>query len=254
MFRKSLSVAVLVLAMLGGPVSAADRVLTVFAAASLTDVLQQVGDAYTADTGQTVRFSFAASSTLARQVESGSPADVFVSADEAWMDYLQARQLLAAATRIDIAGNALVLIAPDDSPVALRIAGGFPIAAALGNAGRLATGDPASVPAGKYAREALTQLGVWSTVETHIVAADNVRSALNFVARGEAPLGIVYATDARSEPRVRVVDVFPVTSHQKITYPAALVRGANAQAADFLHFLQSPKARGIFERAGFTKP
>jgi molybdate transport system substrate-binding protein len=254
MLRKSLGIALLVLSMPGGPAWAADRVLTVFAAASLTDVLRQVGDAYTSDTRQTVRFSFAASSTLARQVEAGSPADVFVSADEAWMDYLQSRHLLAAVPPIDIAGNELVLIAPADSTVSLSITGGFPIAAALGSVGRLAIGDPVSVPAGKYAREALTHLGVWRTVEARTVAADNVRTALNFVARGEAPLGIVYATDARSEPRVRVVDVFPEAAHQPITYPAAMVRGANAHAADFLKFLQGARARGIFERAGFTRP
>jgi molybdate transport system substrate-binding protein len=233
---------------------AAERVLTVFAAASLTNVLQEAGDAYTAQTKQTVRFSFAASSALARQIESGAPADVFVSADQDWMNYLQARNLIATSTRSNIVANTLVLVAPADSSVALKIAPGFGLAAALGADGRLATGDPASVPVGKYAQAALTSLGVWPAVEKRIVAADNVRTVLNFVARGEAPLGIVYATDAKTESKVRVIDSFPASSHEPITYPAAATTTAGPEAAAFLKFLQGPTARALFDKAGFDRP
>ena len=233
---------------------AAERTLTVFAAASLSTVLQQVGDAYTAETRQPLRFSFAASSVLARQIESGAPADVFVSADEQWMDFLQTRKLIQPATRANIVANSLVLIAPADSTLVLKIAPGFALSAALGTAGRLSTGDPASVPVGLYARAALTQLGVWATVENRVVAADNVRTALNFVARGEAPLGIVYATDAKSEPKVRVVDVFASATHPPILYPAAATVIAGAEAAGFLRFMQGPKARQLFAAAGFGSP
>ena len=246
--------AALLLALCATASQAAERVLTVFAAASLTNVLQEAGDAYTAETKLPVRFSFAASSALARQIESGAPADVFVSADQDWMNYLQARNLLAPATRASIVANTLVLVAPADSNIALRIAPGFALAAALGADGRLSTGDPASVPVGKYAQAALTKLGVWSSVERRVVAADNVRTALNFVARGEAPLGIVYATDAKTEPKVRVVDTFPASTHEPITYPAAATSTAGPEAAAFLKFLQGPAARALFDRAGFGRP
>lgn len=230
---------------------AAPRPLTVFAASSLTDVLQQVGKAYTAETGRSVRFSFAASSALARQVEGGAPADAFVSADQEWMDYLAQRQLIERATRVDVAANSLVLVAPAASPLQLKIAPGFALASALG-AGRIATGDPASVPVGRYARAALTKLGVWSSVAARIVPADNVRTALNFVARGEAPLGIVYATDARAEPRVRVVDTFPADTHAPITYPAAATRSGGEAGARFVRYLAGERAQGILRQAGFA--
>ena len=236
------------------PARAAEKALTVFAAASLTNVLQEAGDAYTAQTKLPLRFSFAASSALARQIESGAPADVFVSADQEWMDYLQARGLIRPATRADVVSNALVLVAPADSTASLRIAPGFALAAALGRDGRLATGDPASVPVGKYAQSALTALGVWASVAPRIVAADNVRTALNFVARGEAPFGIVYATDAKSEPKVRIVDSFPASTHDPIRYPAAATVAAGPEAAAFLAFLRGPVARAIFDRAGFGEP
>ena len=246
--------AALLLALCATASQAAERVLTVFAAASLTNVLQEAGDAYTAETKLPVRFSFAASSALARQIESGAPADVFVSADQDWMNYLQARNLLAPATRANIVANTLVLVAPADSNIALRIAPGFALAAALGADGRLATGDPASVPVGKYAQAALTKLGIWPLVEKRVVAADNVRTALNFVARGEAPLGIVYASDAKTEPKVRVVDTFPASTHEPITYPAAATSTAGPGAAAFLKFLRGPTARALFDRAGFGRP
>jgi molybdate transport system substrate-binding protein len=233
---------------------AAERIVTVFAAASLTDVLEQVGKAYTASTQVPVRFSFAASSALARQLESGAPADAFVSADQDWMNYLAERKLIQSGTRADIVSNALVLVAPADSRLTLKIAPGFPLAKALGEKGRIATGDPASVPAGKYAKAALTSLGVWGTVESRVIPAENVRSALNFVALGEAPLGIVYATDARGNAKIRVVDTFPASSHEAIRYPAAATVRGGTNAIAFVKFLQGAEARAIFDRFGFGKP
>jgi molybdate transport system substrate-binding protein len=233
---------------------AAERVVTVFAASSLTDVLDEIGKAYTADTKVPVRFSYAASSALARQIESGAPADAFVSADQQWMDYLADRKFIQPATRTSVAGNSLVLVAPAGSKLQLKIAPQFALAKALGDKGRLATGDPASVPVGKYARAALTWLGVWDSVATRLVPAENVRSALNFVALGETPLGIVYATDARGNAKVRVVDTFPASSHDPITYPAAVTTRGGADAGNFLQFLRSAKARAIFVKYGFGVP
>ncbi len=232
---------------------AAQRTLTIFAAASLSDVLQEIGNAYTARTQQAVRFSFAASSALAKQIESGAPADVFISADEEWMDYLAARKLINLSTRRDVVSNSLVLVAPADSKLQLRIAPGVALAAALGKKGRLATGDPASVPVGKYAKAALTSRGAWKEVESRLVPADNVRTALNFVARGEVPLGIVYATDARVDPHVRIVDTFPANSHARIAYPAAATARAQADAQAFVTFLGGDAARAAFDRAGFSR-
>jgi len=252
MYRRSLLALVLLLAAVAG--QAAERIVTVFAAASLTDVLEEVGKAYTAANQVPVRFSFAASSALARQIESGAPADVFVSADQEWMNFLETKDLIRPDTRRDIVSNSLVLIAPASSKLVLHIEPGFKLAAALGKNGRLATGDPASVPVGKYARAALTKLGVWDSVQTRIIPADNVRTALNFVALGEAPLGIVYATDARGQTRVRVVDTFPAASHEPISYPAAVVGNAGADAIGFVRFLGSDTAQLIFERAGFGRP
>ncbi|HWL63675.1 MAG TPA: molybdate ABC transporter substrate-binding protein [Steroidobacteraceae bacterium] len=233
---------------------AAERGLTVFAAASLTDALGEVGEAYARRSGIPVRFSFAGSSALARQIESGAPADAFVSADQEWMDYLEQRRLIVAATRADVASNVLVLVAPADSRLALKIAPGFSLAQGLGPNGRLAIGDPQAVPAGRYARAALNALGAWDGVSRRIIAADNVRTALNFVALGEAPLGIVYATDVRGNDRVRVVDTFPPGLHERITYPAAATTRGSAQARDFLQYLRGSEARAILVRHGFTVP
>jgi molybdate transport system substrate-binding protein len=224
--------------------------LTIFAAASLTNVLQDIGAAYAAAGAATPRFSFAASSVLARQIEAGARADVFFSADQEWMDYLAARGLIRNDSRRDILGNRLVLIAPAASTAELHIARGFPLVHALGK-GRLATGDPDYVPAGKYARSALMTLGVWGDVADRLVRADNVRVALAFVARGETPFGIVYATDAAAEPKVRVVDTFPADSHLPITYPVAVTSVARPEAAAFISFTVSEKAAEIFRRAGF---
>lgn len=228
----------------------AGRVL-VFAAASLTDVLTTVSTGYEAESGKRVVVSFAGSSVLARQIEAGSPADIFISADETWMGYLAKRDLVQVASRRDLLGNHLVLIAPKTSAVTLSITPAFPLAAALGN-GRLALADPEAVPAGRYARAALTTLGVWDSVSAHLAVAQNVRVALAYVARGETPLGIVYKTDALSEPGVRIVDTFPDATHPAITYPLALTATASADAQAFLDYLQSDAARAVFAKAGFT--
>jgi molybdate transport system substrate-binding protein len=188
--------------------------LLVFAAASLTNVLGEIARLYENATGVPVKLSFAASSVLARQIEAGSKADVFVSADQEWMDYLQARNLIDKTSRRNVAGNRLVLIAPADSKVELKLARGAKLREALGE-GRLSTGDPDTVPVGRYARSALTALGVWDEVQDRLVRADNVRSAMVFVARGEVPLGIVYATDAAVDSKVRVVDIFPSHTHPR---------------------------------------
>jgi len=231
--------------------SESNRPITVFAAASLTNVLQELGDAFTKDSSVAVRFSFAASSALARQIENGSPADLFFSADLEWMDYLQKKQLIQVNTRHDLLGNELVLIAPAASTVKLRIEPHFKLFAALGT-DHLATGDPDSVPIGRYAQEALTHLGVWDEVSPRIVRADSVRSALAFVDRGEAAFGIVYATDALIDKDVRVVDVFPKDSHKPIIYPAALTNRASPSAAKFLVFLRSSAGDVTFRHYGFT--
>jgi molybdate transport system substrate-binding protein len=227
--------------------------ITVFAAASLTNVLQELGDGFTAETQIPIRFSFAASSALARQIENGSPADIFFSADLEWMDYLQTRGLIQRDSRHNLLGNRLVLIAPTESLIKLKIEPRFALAAALGS-GHLATGDPDSVPVGRYAREALTSLGVWNDVSGRVVRADSVRSALAFVDRGEAPLGIVYATDALIDKRVRVVDVFPDNSHLPILYPIALTLAAKPDAAKFVSYLSGPAGGVAFKAYGFTPP
>jgi molybdate transport system substrate-binding protein len=225
--------------------------LLVFAASSLTDALEQIDGAFTAQSGIPVKASFAASSVLAKQIEAGAPAQVFLSADREWMDYLEERGRLQSGSRRELLGNELVLIAPADSALQLKIAPHFALLAALGS-GRLATGDPDSVPAGLYARAALTRLGVWPQVADRLVRAENVRAALMYVARGEAPLGIVYRTDARAEERVRVVDVFPADTHPPITYPLALTAGAGADAARYAAFLTSAAAKDVFVSRGFV--
>jgi len=254
MISKHTLLCAMLLGLSGAAAQAAERVVTVFAAASLSDVLEDVGRSFTQQTGTPVRFSFAASSALARQIESGAPAGVFVSADEDWMNYLAKRSLIRADTRVDVVGNALVLVAPADSKLQLKISPGFALLQALGARGRIATGDPDSVPAGKYARAALTALGVWGSVESRIVPAENVRSALNFVSLGETPLGIVYATDAHGNGKVRVVDVFPAESHDPITYPAAVTTRGDDRAEAFLRFLLGSQAQATFAKYGFTPP
>jgi molybdate transport system substrate-binding protein len=220
----------------------------VFAAASLKNALD---DANTQAPSRAA-ISYAASSALARQIEAGAPAQVFISADLDWMDYLAQRNLIRADSRRNLLGNKLVLIAPAGSRVQATVKAGIPLPALLGANGRLALGDPAHVPAGKYAKAALEKLGAWDGVASRLAPAENVRAALAFVARGEAPLGIVYATDAAAEPKVRVVDVFPDGLHPPVVYPAALTVLARAPAAEYLAFLRSNTARRIFEKHGFT--
>jgi molybdate transport system substrate-binding protein len=226
--------------------------LLVFAAASLTDVLGDLSKAFEQQGGVPVRLSFAASSVLARQIEAGGKADVFICADQEWMDYLQQRNLVDRSSRRDLAGNRLVLIAPVDSKLDLRIAPGFPLFAAL-RGGRLSTGDPDTVPVGRYARSALIALGVWDQVHDRLSPADNVRSAMMFVARGEAPLGIVYTTDALLDPEVRVVDTFPANTHAPITYPGAVTIRSNNYAVAFLEFLSRPESLDTWRRFGFLE-
>jgi len=234
------------------PARAADssQPVLVYAAASLTNALDEVGAAYTKESGGQVKFSYASSSILARQLEAGADADVFFTADLEWMDYVQNRNLINVSSRGNLLTNKLVLIAPKDSKAQLEIKQGFDLKGALGG-GRLSMGDPESVPAGKYARSALMSLGVWNLVADHIVRADNVRAALAFVARGESPLGIVYETDALVDENVRVVATFPADSHPPIVYPAALTTRAKPGADAFLAFARGTAGREIFKRYGF---
>jgi molybdate transport system substrate-binding protein len=238
------------------PLPAADHdpaALRVFAAASLTNVLNELSSAWEKSSGVPVKTSFAASSVLARQIEAGAKVDVFISADQEWMDYLQARDFINKRTRRNLVGNRLVLIAPADSKIELKIAPGFDLAGALGSR-RLATGDPDTVPVGRYARSALVTLGVWDEIQDRLVCADNVRSAMMFVARGEVPLGIVYTTDALIDSKVRIVDTFPENTHPPITYPGAAIKGAQGEAIAFLDYLARPEARNTWNRFGFLEP
>ena len=253
-FKLASRISILVLLSLGlaaATASAPPAPLTIFAAASLTDALQVVGKTYTAKTGVPVRFSFASSSLLARQIEAGAQADLFVSADAQWMDHVQQAGFVVAGSRRTLLRGRLVLIAAADRRVALRIAPGFALASALGPDGRLAVGDPDYVPAGIYAKAALTKLGVWGSVQGKLARADNVRVALSYVARHAAPLGVVYETDARAEPGVRIVGVFPEGSHPPVDYPAAIVRGAGPGARGFAAYLAGAQAKAIFRRFGF---
>jgi len=232
--------------------SALERPIVFFAAASLQSALNAIAAEWTRETGKRVTFSYAASSALARQIEQGAPADLFASADLDWADWLQQRNHLKADTRRTLLGNTLVLIEPADRPATtLAIGPGFPLAQAIGE-GRLATGNPQSVPAGKYAQQALTSLGVWEAVGPRIAGADNVRAALTLVARGEARFGIVYETDARTEPRVRIVGAFPADSHPPILFPFAVsTNSVHPEAAAFLAYLSGPTGARIFQAEGF---
>ena len=240
----------------GGLAQQADaqgRDVVVLAAASLKNALDDASGAWTKQTGKTTKISYAASSALAKQVEGGIPADIFISADVPWMDYVAARKLIEPASRSDFLGNQIVLIAGKDSNVDLKIGNGFDLRGALGKDGRLAMGNVDAVPAGKYGKAALEYLGVWPSVSTRVAQAENVRMALTLVSRGEAPLGIVYKTDAASDPAVRIVAAFPAGSHPAIIYPMALLAtSANPDARAFLDFLKTPAARPFFEKQGFT--
>jgi molybdate transport system substrate-binding protein len=234
----------------GSPtVKAAD--VTVFAAASLKEALDEQAKQFQASTGNKVIISYGASNALAKQIEAGAPADIFISADLDWMDYLDQRRLLAQNTRFDLLRNTLVLIAPSSSASTLKIGLNFPLASALGKE-KLAMANPDSVPAGKYGKSALEKLGVWASVEGQVARAENVRAALALVSRGEAPFGIVYKTDALADKGVRVVDTFPPDSHPPIIYPAALAATSKSTAAKpLLDYLRSAPARSVWEKYGF---
>ena len=224
----------------------------VFAASSMTDALNELAPLYAATGHPRPVLIYAASSALARQIEQGAGADLFISADEAWMDYLAQRNLIEASTRVGFLSNRLVLIAPSDRPFQLRIRRGMNLGAAL-HGGRLAIADYSSVPAGRYGRAALESLGAWNGVSDHVAIAENVRAALRFVEIGEAAAGIVYKTDAQASHRVVVVGEFPENSHPRISYPMALIDGASgeSEARAFAAFLQSPAADAVFQRMGF---
>lgn len=233
------------------PAAAEDKTITVFAAASMKNALDEIDAAYTARTGVKFSVSYAASSVLARQIEQGAPADVFVSADTDWMDYAIARKTINEPTRVNLLGNSIVLIAPKDSAIDnVTIAPGFDLATLAGD-GRIATGDVKSVPVGKYARAALEKLGAWQAAEPKFAMAESVRAALTLVARGEANLGIVYSTDAKVEPGVKIVGTFPADSHPAIIYPVAATVAAKGETGDYLAFLRSSAAKAIFEKYGF---
>lgn len=234
------------------PTAAQQAPLTVFAAASLTEVLQEVGRLWVASGQAAARFSFASSSTLARQIEAGAPANLFASADEQWADYLQQRNLIVPETRRSLLTNSLVLVVPKDRARTVSVGPGLDLDALLGPSGRLATGDPAHVPAGIYAEAALKSLGLWERVQPRLARAESVRSALLLVGRGEAPAGIVYATDAAADTDVAVAGAFPADSHPPVTYPFAVVRAHDTPGVRaFLAFLSGPQAREAFTRAGF---
>ena len=236
---------------------AAQEAITVFAAASMKNALDDANAAFTKATGVKVTASYAASSALAKQIEQGAPADVFLSADLQWMEYVAERKLIKPDTRVNLLGNKLVLIAAADSKLdKVEIKEGFNIARLAGD-GRIAVADVRAVPAGLYAKAALEKLGAWKAAEPKLAMAENVRATLAFVARGETPIGIVYETDAKVEPKVKIVGVFPDGSHPPITYPVAATTTAKAAAARYLAFLRSGDAKAIFEKYGFsilTKP
>lgn len=239
------------LALTAGPVLAQRAGVRIFAAASLQTALTKIAAGYRGP-GAPMRPTFGASSAMARQIAQGAPADLFISADTEWMDWLSQRRLIAAGTRRNLLSNRLVLIAPKTSPVSLKITARMPLASAL-SGGRLAIADPVAVPAGKYGKAALVKLGVWDSVAGRLAPAENVRTALAYVARGEAPLGIVYATDAHAEPRVKVVDVFPQATHPRILYPAALTKATPTGRA-VLDYLSGPRAMAVFTVEGFLRP
>ena len=248
-FHALIVVAIAIAFTMSAAISADIRVL---AAASLKEALDAQVKGFESAGGDKVVVSYAASNALARQIEAGAPADLFISADVDWMDHVEQRRLLKPATRIDLLRNKLVLIAPASSANTLQIGPDFPLAAALGQQ-KLAMANPDSVPAGKYGKRALETLGVWKGVEQNVARAENVKAALVLVARGEAPFGIVYATDARADHSVRIVDTFPENTHPPIVYPAAVVatsQSSNARA--LLDYLKSPIARVVWEKHGFA--
>jgi molybdate transport system substrate-binding protein len=239
------------LAAFAHPAAAQDKMI-VFAAASMKDALDEVNAAYKEAKGVEVVTSYAGSGALIKQIEQGAPAEVFISADLESMDYGSQKKVIQDNTRVNLLGNRLVLIAAADSKLNnITIDANTDIAKLAGD-GRIATGDVKAVPVGRYAQAALEKLGQWKAVEPKLAQVENVRLALSLVARGEAPLGIVYETDAKVEPKVKVIGAFPADSHPPIIYPVALTTAAKPSAAAYLEFLQSPAARAVFEKRGFT--
>jgi molybdate transport system substrate-binding protein len=233
------------------PALAQDKSLTVFAAASMKNALDDIDAASTAKSGVKIAASYAASSALAKQIEQGAPADIFLSADTDWMDYTTAKKAIDEPTRVNLLGNSIVLIAPKDSKVDnVAIGSGFDLAKLAGD-GKIATADVKSVPVGKYAKASLEKLGAWTAAEPKFAMTENVRAALALVARGEVALGIVYSTDAKVEPGVKIVGTFPPDSHPAIIYPVAATTTAKSEAADYLAFLRSATAKAVFEKYGF---
>ena len=242
----------LALCLLLAPLTARAQELTVFAAASLTDAMKDVSAQWAQAGHQPLRMSFGASSTLARQIEQGAPANLFASADQKWMDYLADKKLIVADTRKDLLGNDLVLVLPANKPQHVTIGPGFNLLGLLGPNGRVATGDPAHVPVGIYAEQALRKLGIWDAVSPRLARTDDVRSALLLVERGEAPAGIVYGTDAAVSKAVMVAGTFPANSHDPISYPFAVTQsGDTPDARALMTFLAGPQARAIFVKRGF---
>jgi molybdate transport system substrate-binding protein len=242
----------LVLCLLLAPLTARAEELTVFAAASLTDAMKDISAQWAQAGHQPLRMSFGSSSTLARQIEQGAPANLFASADEKWMDYLSQKNLIVADTRKDLLGNELVLVVPADKPQHVTIGPGFDMLGLLGPNGRLATGDPAHVPVGIYAEQALRKLGMWDAVSPRLARADDVRAALLLVERGEAPAGIVYATDAAVSKAVMIAGTFPADSHDPISYPFAVTKsGDTPEARSLMTYLSGPQAREVFVKRGF---
>ena len=249
---KSFAVALLMLLSTVGTAPAQDKTITIFAAASLKNALDDIDAAYTQRSGTKVTVSYAASSALIKQIENGAPADVFASADLDWMDYGTQKDLINTSTRVSLLGNRLVLIAPKDSKITnVTIGQGFDLAGLAGD-GRIATGDVQSVPVGKYAKGALEKLGSWQATQSKFAMTDNVRAALVLVARGEAALGIVYSTDAKVEPGVKIVGTFPADSHPAIIYPFAATKTGKPDAVPYLTFLRSGAAKDIWEKYGFS--
>jgi molybdate transport system substrate-binding protein len=242
----------LVIGFAAGRAGAQGRDVLVFAAASLKNALDDANAEYLRQTGRKVVVSYGASPTLARQIEAAAPADVFISADLDWMNYVAERKLIKPETRVNLLGNRLVLVAPAGAQRDVTIAQGFPLASMLGH-GRLAMAEPDAVPAGKYGKAALEHLGVWSAVQGRLARAENVRAALALVSRAEAPFGVVYQTDAAADPKVKIVGFFPEDTHPPIVYPLAAVATSTAPTTGaYLAFLRSPAARPFFEKQGFT--
>ncbi len=250
-------VGVLILWAVLAPISGAEAsdTVTVFAAASTTNAMRDIADLYRTKHKGRIRFSFAASSTLAKQIDNGAPADIYLSANRKWMDYLASEKLISPGSRVDILGNRIVLVAPLESPCEhIPVAPGFPLVDYLGN-GRLAMGDPEHVPAGIYGKEALMKLNIWPSIKSKVAGMKDVRAALMMVERGEVPLGIVYSTDAAITDKVRVVGAFPPGTHSPIVYPVAVVADRVRPAVKkFMAFLRSPEATAVFERYGFKVP